>query len=114
MLILYLTYVYIYVYLCIQVATLNTSCTNIAELYLNLAKETELHRASQKNIDESAADSLFDYSEDYRLHREDLEMAYEESCKTLRKSADYDTLAANFEAVLQCLLNIQNSYRLYH
>lgn len=86
----------------------------MVELYLNLARETETHRASQLNIDEKAADSLFDYAEDYRLHREDLETAYEEACKTLRRSADYDTLANSFEAVLKCLMDIQNSYRLYH
>ncbi len=98
----------------LQVGALSVCCSNICELYLNVATETEIHRKKQSDIDGAAADSLWDYSEEYRLQREDLEAAYEAACTALRESADYDSLQANFEAVLRSLQEIEDSYRAYH
>jgi hypothetical protein len=101
-------------YLEAQINIMSVCCTNLYELYISIARNIEMHRKMQHDIDEKAADLLWDYSEEYRLHREDLEHAYDQACMHLRQSADYDTLQHNFEKVLQCLSDIQDSYRIYH
>ena len=97
-----------------QVAYMYTNTTCLGNFFLLVAKMMERHRKLQHQLDEKSMDELFDKKEDFRLEREDREAEFEAACQQLRKSTDHAEVAANFEAVLNILSVIQDSYRCYH
>ena len=88
--------------------------TNLGNFFLKLAKIVELHKSTQKSLDDKAADELWDISEDSRLLLEDLEDLYKQTCRKIRESTKQDEIDEHFQEILNILEKIQQEYRNFH
>eukprot|EP01038_Epipyxis_sp_PR26KG_P008846 gene8846-11937_t len=101
-------------YLEMQASSITQTAANVAEFFMLIAKQVELHRQTQKDLDNKSEDEIWDLSEEFRFEKEDLETEYELFCQRIRESTTSEEIRKHFDSVLDVLERIESSYRRYH
>ena len=100
--------------LSVQAVTLNSGAERMCSFYHAIAKILEKHREKEMDIDETAADLMFELKEDFRMADEDREADVDHALDRLRHAADEKELEFSFDHALKMLNVIENEYRVYH
>ena len=97
-----------------QSVTLHSGAERLCSFYHAIAGLVERHRVREVNIDEDAADAMFELKEDFRMADEDREGSVSHALDRLRHAADEKELESSFDYALSMLKVIESEYRVYH
>ena len=97
-----------------QSQILEKGAERICSFYHGVALSLEHHRRKEIDIDEVAAETMFNLKEDFRLDNDVREGNVSHALDRLRHAADEKELELNFAKALRLLDLIESEYRVYH
>ena len=97
-----------------QSQVLEKGAERICSFYHGVALSLEHHRRKEIDIDDDAAETMFNLKEDFRLANDVREGDVSHSLDRLRHAADEKELELNFAKALRLLDLIESEYRVYH
>ncbi|GMI03755.1 hypothetical protein TrRE_jg12660 [Triparma retinervis] len=97
-----------------QSQVLEKGAERICSFYHGVSLSLEHHRRKEIDIDDVAAETMFNLKEDFRLDNDVREGNVSHALDRLRHAADEKELELNFAKALRLLDLIESEYRVYH